>query len=134
MRSSEFLAENLNLKKANLILDKFVEFAANEIGLKQLPEINFFTDTARSVKNSSFGGYGGKQINITVVNRHVMDVLRTLAHELVHFKQDIEGRITSDDDGKDGSPIENEANAEAAVVMRKWGKLHPEMFKLPPIV
>jgi Zn-dependent peptidase ImmA (M78 family) len=134
MRSSEFLAENLNLNKANLILDKFVEFAANEIGLKQLPEINFFTDTARSVKNSSFGGYGGKQINITVVNRHVMDVLRTLAHELVHFKQDIEGRITSDDDGKDGSPIENEANAEAAVVMRKWGKLHPEMFKLPPIV
>ena len=134
MRSSEFLAENLTLNKANLILDKFVEFTASEIGLKQLPEINFFTDTARSVKNSSFGGYGGKQINITVVNRHVMDVLRTLAHELVHFKQDMEGRITSDDDGKDGSPIENEANAEAAVVMRKWGKLHPEMFKLPPIV
>lgn len=134
MRSSEFLAENLNLKKANLILDKFVEFTANEIGLKQLPEINFFTDTARSVKHSSFGGYGDKQINITVVNRHIMDILRTLAHELVHFKQDTEGRITSPDDGKDGSPIENEANAMAAVVMRKWGKMHPEMFKLPPIV
>lgn len=134
MRSAEFLAENLNLKKANLILDKFVEFAASELDLKQLPEINFFTDTARSVKHSSFGGYGDKQINITVVNRHIMDILRTLAHELVHFKQDTEGRITSPDDGKDGSPIENEANAMAAVVMRKWGKMHPEMFKLPPIV
>lgn len=134
MRSSEFLAENLNLNKANLILDKFVEFVASEIDLKELPEINFFTDTARSVKHSSFGGYGDKQINITVVNRHIMDILRTLAHELVHFKQDTEGRITSPDDGKDGSPIENEANAMAAVVMRKWGKMHPEMFKLPPIV
>ena len=134
MRSSEFLAENLNLKKANLILDKFVEFTASEIGLEQLPEINFFTDSARSVKHSSFGGYGNKQINITVVNRHIMDVCRTLAHELVHFKQDMEGRITSDDDGATGSPIENEANAEAAVVMRKWGKMHPELFNQPAIV
>ena len=134
MRSQEFLAENLNLKKANLILDKFVEFAANEIDLKELPEINFFTDTARSVKHSSFGGYGDKQINITVVNRHIMDVCRTLAHELVHYKQDMEGRITSPDDGKDGSPIENEANAQAAVVMRKWGKMHPDLFNQPAIV
>lgn len=134
MRSSEFLAENLNLNKANLILDKFVEFVASEIDLKELPEINFFTDTARSVKHSSFGGYGNRSINITVVNRHIMDVLRTLAHELVHFKQDMEGRIISPDDGKDGSDIENEANAQAAVVMRKWGKMHPGMFKLPPIV
>lgn len=134
MRSSEFLAENLNLKKANLILDKFVEFTANEIGLKQLPEINFFTDTARSVKHSSFGGYGDKQINITVVNRHIMDVCRTLAHELVHYKQDMEGRITSPNDGDTGSPIENEANAQAAVVMRKWGKMHPELFDKPAIV
>lgn len=134
MRSSEFLTENLNLKKANLILDKFVEFAASELDLKQLPEINFFTDTARSVKHKSFGGYGDNSINITVVNRHIMDVCRTLAHELVHFKQDSEGRITSQDDGNDGSDIENEANARAAVVMRKWGKMHPEMFKLPAIV
>lgn len=134
MRSSEFLAENLNLKKANLILDKFVEFAASELDLKQLPEINFFTDTARSVKNRSFGGYGDSSINITVVNRHVMDVCRTLAHELVHYKQDSEGRITSPDDGADGSDIENEANAEAAVIMRKWGKMHPDLFNQPAIV
>lgn len=134
MRSSEFLAENLNLKKANLILDKFVEFAASELDLKQLPEINFFTDTARSVKHRSFGGYGDSSINITVVNRHIMDILRTLAHELVHYKQDTEGRITSPDDGKDGSDIENEANARAAVIMRKWGKMHPELFNQPAIV
>lgn len=134
MRSTEFLAENLNLNKANLILDKFVEFAASELNLKQLPEINFFTDTARSVKHSSFGGYGDQSINITVVNRHIMDVCRTLAHELVHYKQDSEGRITSPDDGNDGSDIENEANAQAAVIMRKWGKMHPKLFSQPAIV
>jgi hypothetical protein len=33
------------------------------------------------------------------------------------------------DSGKDGSPHENEANAQAAVVMRKWGKMHPELFQ-----
>ena len=32
-----------------------------------------------------------------------------------------------------GSPEENEANARAAVTMRKWGKLHPELFGKPPV-
>jgi hypothetical protein len=31
-------------------------------------------------------------------------------------------------DGEDGSPIENEANAVAGVIIRKWGKQHPEIY------
>jgi hypothetical protein len=29
-----------------------------------------------------------------------------------------------------GSPSENEANAKAGEIMRKYGKLHPELFDL----
>ncbi len=32
-------------------------------------------------------------------------------------------------DGSDGSPIENEANSLAGVIMRQYGKLHPEIYE-----
>jgi hypothetical protein len=32
-------------------------------------------------------------------------------------------------DGGDGSEIEKAANAVAGVIIRKWGKLHPELYK-----
>ena len=71
---------------------------------------------------------GAKHITITVKNRHIMDVCRTLAHELVHFKQDLDNQLDDDEAGSTGSPQENEANAQAAVIMRNWGKKHPDYF------
>lgn len=129
MKVTEILTEGLDRKSTHSILLDFIRFAAEHLGLESLPKFEFKFDTERAVKHSSFGGYGGKHINITVVNRHIMDVCRTLAHELVHYRQDLNGDLDKmDDPGADGSPIENEANAQAAVVMRKWGKLHPELF------
>jgi hypothetical protein len=129
MKIKELLTESLNKKETFGILHEFVRFAAEHLELKSLPKLNFAFDSERSVKNSSFGGYGNHDINITVKNRHIMDVCRTLAHELVHYKQDLNGDLDKmENPGADGSPIENEANATAAVIMRKWGKLHPELF------
>lgn len=63
-------------------------------------------------------------------DRAIIDICRSIAHELVHHKQNLEGRlIDSVKDGEDGSPIENEANAVAGVIIRKYGKLHPELYK-----
>lgn len=49
------------------------------------------------------------------------DILRTLAHELVHHMQNLDDRL-QDNSGDDGSPEENEANALAAVIMRQYGR------------
>lgn len=132
MKAHEILTEGLSHNKADRILSAFVKFAANHIGLEELPTINFMKDTKRSVENKSFGGYGNGNINITITNRHINDVCRTLAHELVHFKQDINDEL-DDNSGDTGSPAENEANAEAAIIMRNWGKQHPGLFDQPAI-
>jgi hypothetical protein len=128
MRATEFLNEGLSHKKTANILQSFIKFAADKLELTELPEFNFSTNYERSVANSSFGGYGNGKINITISNRHINDVCRTLAHELVHFKQDINDELNGPDPGATGSPQENEANAQAAVIMREWGKLHPQLF------
>lgn len=127
MKVYEILCENTSHADAKEIIKEFIDFARAELKLKSLPKITLHTDSNHSIQYSSFGGYGNKSIMITISNRHPIDVMRTLAHELVHYKQDIDNKLNPDS-GLDGSPEENEANAMAAVIMRKWGKLHTDMF------
>lgn len=121
------LLESLSHSNASKVLDKFIQFAQDRLELSELPKINFITGSDNSVKHSSFGGYGNRQINITISNRHINDICRTLAHELVHYKQDMNNELDHTS-GNDGSPAENEANARAAVIMREWGKQYPQLF------
>lgn len=130
MKARELLTEGLEKKETFSILHDFVRFAAKHLELKTLPKFDFIFDSKASVERKSFGGYmpGEEHITVTVKNRHIMDVCRTLAHELVHFKQDLHKELEDEGAGSTGSPQENEANAEAAVIMRNWGKLHPDLF------
>jgi hypothetical protein len=130
MKVKEILTESLEKKDTYKILLDFIRFAAKDLELKSLPKFDFRFDNARSLQHHSFGGYqpGAEHITITVKNRHIMDVCRTLAHELVHYSQDLKKELEDDDAGTTGSPQENEANARAAVIMRNWGKRNPNYF------
>jgi Zn-dependent peptidase ImmA (M78 family) len=131
MKVKEILKESLDKKDTFAILHDFIRFAAKDLELKSLPKFDFMFDNKRSVEHKSFGGYqpGAEHITITVKNRHINDVCRTLAHELVHYSQDLKKELEDDEAGTTGSPQENEANARAAVIMRNWGKKHPEYFE-----
>jgi len=135
MKVTEILTEGLEKKDTYPILLDFIRFAAKDLELDSLPKFDFVFDSGRSIEQKSFGGYmpGGEHITITVKNRHIMDVCRTLAHELVHYSQDLKSELDDDDAGSTGSPQENEANARAAVILRNWGKKHPEYFGLEAI-
>ena len=136
MKIKELLTEGLDRKTTFQILHDFIKFAAEHLELSSLPKFDFKFNSDVSVERKSFGGYqpGNKHITITVKNRHINDVLRTLAHELAHYKQDLADELESDDAGSTGSPQENEANARAAVILRNWGKKYPEYFELEAIV
>jgi hypothetical protein len=131
MKVTEILTEGLEKRDTYPILLDFIRFAAKHLELKTLPKFDFVFDSKQSVENKSFGGYqpGAEHITITVKNRHIMDVCRTLAHEMVHFKQDLNNELDDDEAGSTGSPQENEANARAAVIMRNWGKRNPYFFE-----
>lgn len=122
------IENNYKYDKTIGILTKFVNFVKNYLDLQSLPKLVYYTTPSHSFEYKSFGGYGQNVIHLTIGNRHVLDCCRTLAHELVHYKQDVEGRL-EDDSGKTGSNIENEANAVAAIIMRDWGAQYPELFR-----
>jgi hypothetical protein len=110
------------------LITEFIKFIVAELKLKTLPRIKFATDGFAS-HYLTFGHYHPDSDTVTVVmgGRHIADVLRTLAHELVHHKQREEGRVL---DGSDESDIEAEANAKAGVLMRRFRMIHPEMFEI----
>jgi hypothetical protein len=130
MKVRELLTEGLEKKDTYPILLDFIRFAAKDLELNTLPKFDFVFDSTESMERKSFGGYqpGNEHITITVTNRHIMDVCRTLAHELVHYKQDLDNELEDDKAGSTGSPQENDANARAAVIMRNFGKAFPDMF------
>lgn len=130
--SKELLKESTSTNDAIPVLKSFIKFASDKLQLSEQPKIYFFTDTEYSVQNSSFGGYKNGTIHVMLTNRHINDTLRSVAHELVHFKQDLEGRIKYNS-GETGSNIENEANYIAGIIMREWGKKHPALFGMPSI-
>ena len=119
----------LNHEKFGPMLDTFVQFASKKLGIKSLPSMRL----EKEPMETSFGGYNPSEKSIVVIskNRHPMDIYRTVAHELVHHKQNEDGRLGKDiaKEGSTGSPIENEANAEAGKIMRWFAKSNPKMFK-----
>lgn len=112
----------------NSILKKFIVFLKRELSLTiDIPYI-LIDDPDFSKKNRAFGMMNSDGIvYISIINRHPLDILRTVAHEYVHYKQSIK-RVAMN--SSPGSPSENEANAKAGEIMRKYGKLHPELFDL----
>lgn len=109
----------------------FIKFLVNELNMKSLPSSIKFADGDYASQHLTFGTYNPKTDEIVIVraNRHPVDVLRTLAHELVHHKQREDGKALN---GEDGSLIENEANAKAGELMRKYRTLRPEIFNVGP--
>jgi Zn-dependent peptidase ImmA (M78 family) len=113
------------------LLDKFLRHCSEELDLESLPEINLIDNKDYSVEHKSFGGYqpGKKSIILSTKDRHPVDIFRTLAHELTHFKQDLMGDLEDDNVGETGSPQENQANAMAGIIMRNFGRKYPEVFE-----
>ena len=123
--------ELLPREKKNEIIQQFIEFCCEYLGIDMNSlNIEISYDPTEAAKMHSFGlNTPDTGVNrVVAANRNLADVLRTLAHELVHEKQKIEGRLHAGA-GDDGTDIENEANAEAAVIMRKFGKANPIIFE-----
>lgn len=124
----------LNHERFGPMLDTFTQFAAKKLGIQSMPTMELSKDDL----GTSFGGYNPatKSIVISTKNRHPMDVYRTVAHELVHHKQNEDGRLGNDikKEGSTGSDWENEANAHAGMIMRWFAKKNPDAFKTGHIV
>jgi hypothetical protein len=110
-------------------LEDFLPFVMKLLKLDKLPRISVHK-TIETGDQPSFGGYNPADgtIQLALKDRHPADVLRTLAHELVHFKQDQQGEL-DENSGTTGSNEENEANTTAGIIMRHFNKRFPQYLE-----
>ena len=111
-------------------IDDFVDFVSGDLEL----EDNFTVDiTNDSDDVETLASYDINNNEVTVLgkNRSLPDIIRSVAHELVHHKQNEEGELTGNqEEGADGSPWENQANAKAGELVRIFGRENPEIYDI----
>lgn len=120
-------------KSKGRIIGEFIKFAKDRLSLISLPfNIKLVTDGGFATTFKSYGGYDpvNNDIFVYVTNRSIPDILRTLAHELVHLKQRQGGYIGGPEDGETGSDIENEANAAAGILLRDFGRRNGHIYEM----
>ena len=130
----DLLIENQKSKKTFIdMFEKFLPLAMEVLGINQLPKMKF-ESIVNTGHQPSFGMYDIDEntLYVGLKNRHPVDILRTVAHELVNFRQDINDELKMDS-GKTGSPEENQAHEIAGVIMRNFNKKYPEYLKSKPL-
>ena len=109
------------------LLNEFVGFAADFLGIKKPKVVLQY----RRDGLTTTAAYADGKIHVYAKERAIVDIMRSIAHEMTHLKQDLEKRLEKknhETNNAAGSPIENEANAKAGEIMRKFGETHPEIY------
>ena len=126
---SEQVDESADPDQLKKILHRFYHSCVSKLDLKNPPQLRLETTPDWSRENGSFGQYEPETntLILATYGRHVLDILRTMAHEMTHRQQD-EREPLPIDAGETGSPWEDQANAMAGRIMRQWAEEQPNMF------
>jgi hypothetical protein len=111
----EFLEESKRKK-----LHNFCKFVCAELEIKNPPLIKI-QNNRNGLKTTANYDYSSdeKVMKICAKGRALVDVMRSIAHELTHHKQWEDGRLEVKP-ADIGSDIENEANAKAGIFIKKY--------------
>ena len=126
MRIFEIQPARQTLKVAH----HFISWACKKLGIKSKPDVKFSNDIEEVKDKRTFGTtHPTGEIWVYVGDRNTADMLRTLCHELVHYKQFEKGTANDTMNKKQHQKIEDEANAIAGRLMRQYGKQNVEIYE-----
>lgn len=103
-------------------LNRFVKFVKDQLELDTIPVISI-QNHRKDLKTTANYDYtkDEKIIKVCMKNRALVDVMRSIAHEMVHHKQYEQGRLKVQPPDI-GGEIEDEANAKAGQYIKMFAK------------
>lgn len=121
--------ENTDLNIADEV-EKFVIWASDKLKLNDIPNIQLSYDNEEAQNNHHTGGHvpGSNVVWVYAKNRNLVDILRTVFHELVHVRQH-EKDMIKNGDSYPGSPIEAQADMLAGKYIKIYGKENNHIFQ-----
>ncbi len=111
-------------------VEKFMQWAAKKLNLKKLPKVELSMDTKDAQDNHHTGRHvqGDDSIWVYAKNRNLVDILRTVFHELVHIRQEELGMVKPGS-SYPGSPIEAMADMLAGKYIKIYGERNHHIFQ-----
>jgi hypothetical protein len=107
----------------------FIKWSYKTLNMqKPYPKITISKNTEVAQKGHHTGVHNGNDIWVYVGNRNLIDIFRTIFHELTHHRQ-MQLNMIKDGDSYPGSPIEMLADMAAGKYIKFYGKEHPEIFQ-----
>lgn len=111
-------------------VEKFVDWTAKRLNLQKVPKVELSMDTEEAQTNHHTGGHvhGSDSVWVYAKNRNLVDILRTVFHELVHVRQ---GELDMIKPGASypGSPIEAMADMLAGKYIKIYGEKNHHIFQ-----
>jgi len=127
-RIRQLLNENIDKMTNRSIMSKFIDFVNDYLDIEEPCKITL-TTSRDGITTSAYYDIVNRVVCVYIKDRAIMDVMRSVAHELVHHHQNERGDLKGlAEEGADGSPIENEANSKAGEIIRVFGKQNPEIY------
>lgn len=125
----QLLREEIESMPKKAIVQKFIEFVIDNLGIDGEVKVELTTNKD-GIRTSAVYNNNSGLSKVYIKNRAIVDICRSVAHELVHHKQNQRGDLKDNPTaGDDGSPEENEANSKAGELIRIFGRQNPEMYE-----
>lgn len=124
----ESVEESVDTKDEVQQIRDFIKWSMKTLNVKTKPKFTLSKNTEEAQAGHHTGVHSGDRIWIYIGNRNLIDIFRTIFHELVHQRQE-ELNMIKDGDSYPGSPIEAMADMMAGKYIKIYGKDHPEIFQ-----
>lgn len=117
------------VKHQNILAD-FSRFCAKELGINESLLLEIVGSRGNNgITTTAFYDPTSHLIRIYGKNRAIVDICRSIGHEMTHMSQMIEGRLKFPVQDV-GGEIENEANARAGELIKAYAKSSPKRKKI----
>jgi uncharacterized lipoprotein NlpE involved in copper resistance len=113
----------------NAVIRDFVKYVGRKLHMEELPRVKISRDARFSLDHKTFGIYlpDQRMFTVEVHGRNIIDVLRTVAHEMTHHKQNEDASTKSHTD------LEIEATAAAGMLIKLYANDRPELYAQKPL-
>jgi hypothetical protein len=109
-------------------IQDFIKFVFEKLHIPGgMPEIEYAQqkEGADQIRTGYYDP-GTNRLWIYTGNRNLIDIMRTVAHELAHHKQDTDGNTIATGDLSD---IESQADMAAGMLVKIYVRSHPEIIQ-----
>ncbi len=113
-------------KLSKYAIVKFIKFVNDELAIDQPFKVKLVTQRDDDLRTYAYYNPSNGDVKVYCRDRGLADVLRSIAHELIHHHQNQMGKLEEPTQDV-GGEIEDEANSVAGQLVKKFGYANPKL-------